>query len=555
MEYRGYDSVGIATLDDQIIVSKGTGRVVEVNNNKKLDQMSGRTGIGHTRWATHGKVCEANAHPHLGTILGKVAVVHNGIIENYEELKGTLTCEFLSETDSEVIANLLEYNYSKTGDPKAAMMRTLPQLKGSYAFVALFDDGTLAAARHHEPLVVGLGALGIFLASDILGFIEHTDEAIYPNNLEFVLVNPEGCDRNVECFDYQGCPVGHKIVKLSKEMVDVYKDDYAHFTLKEINEQPSKLLTAVNAEEVRHAAKMVSKAKSIFITGSGTSYNAALVAKQWLGVCGYRAEAIISSESRFMSYGFDQDSIMIAISQSGESADVIDTVNDAKRYGAKIVSIINTMTSSLARLSDAVVGLNCGPEIGVAATKSFTAQLAVLYAMTHLEFQSEMVSTAVRSALKDVQKVKTVASVLKDVQDVYILGRGVHYAIASEASLKLKELAYIHAEGLPGGELKHGPLALMDEHAYVILINPTDQTYADMLKSASQVKSRGAKIIGISETDNTAYDHWLPIPTVLDEYLPFVEIIPIQLLAYYLALERNNDPDYPRNLAKSVTVR
>lgn len=573
MEYRGYDSVGLATFTDQITVSKGVGRVVEVNKNKNLDAMPGKTGIGHTRWATHGKVCELNAHPHLSTKLGKVAVVHNGIIDNYEDIKKELKYDFISETDSEVIANLLEHHYSLTGDAKAAMMRTLPQLKGSYAFVALFDDGTMTAARHHEPLVVGVGVLGIFLASDVIGFIEYTDEAIYPDNNEFVIVNPEGYEDNLEFYDYHGHPIVHKTVKLSKELADVYKDDYAHFTLKEINEQPAKILCSGvgYTEQINQAYQLINDAGSIFITGSGTSYNAALVAKQRFGMLNVRFEPIISSESRFTPQGFNSKSVLIAISQSGESADVIDTVNDAKQAGAKIVSIINTITSSLARLSDVTIGLNCGPEIGVAATKSFTSQLAVLYkiaaklesndlvslmAMAGVNyFKIDEISEAMRATLKNVQQVKSVASILKDVNDVYILGRGVHYAIASEASLKLKELAYIHAEGLPGGELKHGSLALIDEQAHVILLNPTDLTYNEMLNSAAQIKSRGAKIIGISNRNNTVYDHWIEIPTINELYYPLVEIIPIQLLAYYLALERNNDPDYPRNLAKCCTTR
>jgi len=314
--------------------------------------------------------------------------------------------------------------------------------------------------------------------------------------------------------------------------------------------------------ELDLATEHLKHAKNLYITGSGTSYNAALVAKHLFSkYAKIKIEPIISSEVQFSSTHFDDQSILIALSQSGESADVLEAVKIAQKDGAKIISIVNIMTSSLVQMSSISIGLNCGPEIGVAATKSFTSQLAILYKIADklcngcvgLDFNK--VSESISKILSDHSKIQDIAKKLKNVSDIYVLGRGIHYPIASEASLKLKELTYIHAEGLPGGELKHGPLALMDSNVYVIIINPNDSTYIDTLSSAHEIKARGAKIIGISDKPNDVYDYWIEIPSVSEILFPLIEIIPIQLLAYYSALEKDTDPDYPRNLAKSVTVK
>ena len=563
MEYRGYDSVGVATISGkQITLRKGVGKVAEVNNAVKLDMLSGSVGIGHTRWATHGGVTETNAHPHpSGT--GEVAIVHNGIIDNFAELKKDLQQKgyvFKSETDSEVIANLLQHNFDQTKDVKKSMIQTVGSLKGNYAFVAVFEDGTLAAARFHEPLIIGVGKNGYFISSDVLGFVEHTDEVIYPDNREFVIINLKG----IQFFDFDGNPVQHQITKISKELADVYKGDYAHFTLKEISEQPDTILKAGESTriELDLTTEFVKHAKNLYLTGSGTSYNAALVAKHIFSkYAKIKIEPILSSEVAHSPNNFDQQSILIALSQSGESADVLEAVKIAQKEGAKIISIVNIMTSSLVQASSISIGLNCGPEIGVAATKSFTAQLSILYKIADklcggsIGLDLDKVSIGVTKILSDHTKIQDIARNLKTISDIYVLGRGIHYAIASEASLKLKELTYIHAEGLPGGELKHGPLALMDSNVFVIIINPNDSTYVDTLASAHQIKARGAKIIGISDKPNDVYDYWIEIPEINEALFPLIEIIPIQLLAYYAALEKDTDPDYPRNLAKSVTVK
>lgn len=563
MEYRGYDSVGVATFsENQISVRKGVGKVAEVNSAAQLDALSGTVGIGHTRWATHGVVTEANAHPHPSSS-GELAIVHNGIIDNYVDLKKDLQQRgyvFKSETDSEAIANLLQYNFDQTREIKKSVISTVAELKGNYAFVVVFEDGTLAAARLHEPLIIGVDKDGYFISSDVLGFIEHTDEVIYPDNREFVIINSTG----IQIFDFEGNPVQRQITKVSKELADAYKGDYAHFTLKEISEQPITVLKVGDNTklELDLITEFVKHAKNLYITGSGTSYNAALVAKHLFSkYAKIKIEPLISSEVQYSPNYFDHQSILIAVSQSGESADVLEAVEIAKKDGAKIVSIVNIMTSSLVQRSSISVGLNCGPEIGVAATKSFTSQLAILYKITDklcggcmgLDFNK--VSESIYRILSDHSKIQSIAKKLKDISDIYVLGRGIHFPIALEASLKLKEITYIHAEGLPGGELKHGPLALMDSNVYVIIINPNDSTYADTLASAHEIKARGAKILGISDKPNEVYDYWIEIPTISEALFPLIEIIPIQLLAYYSALEKDTDPDYPRNLAKSVTVK
>lgn len=563
MEYRGYDSVGVATeSNSQIELKKGVGRVEEVNSKIQLDMLPGKIGIGHTRWATHGKVTDVNAHPHPSNS-GKLAIVHNGIIENFEQLKKELENDgytFKSETDSEVIANLLQKNFEITKNVKSTIIKTVSELKGQYAFVAMFENGQLAAARFHEPLIIGIGKKGYFLSSDVLGFIEQTDNAIYIENGNFVII-----DKNqLQIFDFNGENVKQQITKVSKEFADAYKGDYAHFTLKEISEQPDTVLrSGENTKDaIKKAANYIKNSNSIHITGSGTSYNSALITKQVLNkYAKIKSDAIISSELQFSSDTIEDNSILIAISQSGESADVLDAVNIAKKVNCKIISIVNSLTSSLARESDVVIGMNCGPEIGVAATKSFTSQIIVIYKIIEelcdgkIEIKYKEISESISKILENHTQIRHIAKEIKEISDIYVLGRGIHYPIAIESALKLKELTYIHAEGIPGGELKHGPLALMDSNVFVIIINPNDSTYSDTLTSAREIKARGAKIIGISDEKSDVYDYWIEIPKTSELTYPISETIPIQLLSYYAAIEKNSDPDYPRNLAKSVTVK
>ncbi|HSB49935.1 MAG TPA: glutamine--fructose-6-phosphate transaminase (isomerizing) [Nitrosopumilaceae archaeon] len=563
MEYRGYDSVGVATKsENQISVKKGIGRVSEVNESMKLSTLPGQIGIGHTRWATHGKVTEANAHPHPSNS-GKIAIVHNGVIENFNELKRNLLkdgFEFKSETDTEVIANLLQQNLSNSPSIKEAVLKTVSQLKGHYAFVAMFEDGTLVAARFHEPLIIGVKNNSYFISSDVLGFIEKTDDAIYLDNGNIAIIDSS----KLKIYTFDGQRIKIPVTKVAKEFADVDKGDYAHYTIKEISEQHETILKAGvdTISALENFADYIKHAKNVYLTGSGTSFNAALLAKYLMSkYAKIKVEPIISSELPSIPESIEPNSILIAISQSGESADVLEAVRVAKKQNSKILSIVNSSPSSLVQESSQVILMGCGREVGVAATKSFTSQLAIIYKITEklcdgdIGIDFNKASKAIENILSDHTKIQDIAKKLKEISDIYVIGRGMHHPIALEAALKLKELTYIHAEGIAGGELKHGPLALMDSNVYVIIINPNDSTYTDTITSAREIKSRGAKIIGISDKNSDVYDHWIQIPKIDESMYPIIEIIPIQLLAYYSAVEKDTDPDYPRNLAKSVTVK
>jgi glucosamine--fructose-6-phosphate aminotransferase (isomerizing) len=565
MEYRGYDSVGIATITgDKILVRKGVGKVVEVNKSLDLGKMQGQIGIGHTRWATHGGVTDNNAHPH-SACTNEIAVVHNGIIENYNELKQELILRghvFKSQTDSEVIAHLLEVHYSNERDIKKAMIETCQMLKGTYAFVAIFKDGTISGARLDEPLIIGISDNQYFISSDILGFLKYTDKAIFLDNKDIVIIN----DENLELFNFEGSPVKRPITQVAWELAAAEKGAYAHYTLKEIHEQSNTIGDALtnNDQILQRFCDILANAQSVYITGSGTSYHSALILKLMLGkYAKIRSETIMSSEFEYAVGQVDDNSAVIAISQSGETADVLHSVKSAKIGGAKILSIVNIPTSSLARISDCSLTLNCGPEIGVAATKSFTGQLSVIYTIINtlcsasigIPLNKTELALAIRQVLSTENDISRIVDVVHDINDIYLLGRSMHYPIALEGALKIKEIAYIHAEGIAAGELKHGPLALIDKSTVMIVINPSDATFNDTLSNAHEIKARGATVIGISDKANEVYDHFIKIPRVSDILYPILEVIPLQIIAYYLALKKNVDPDYPRNLAKSVTVK
>jgi glutamine---fructose-6-phosphate transaminase (isomerizing) len=564
MEYRGYDSVGIATLEsNKILIRKGVGKVLDVDNSLHLYKMPGQIGIGHTRWATHGGISKANAHPHTDCD-NNVVVVHNGIIDNYLQLKDSLIKQghiFQSQTDSEVIAHLIE-TYLKKFDIKQAIIETCKQIHGSYAFVAIFKSGIVAGARLDEPLIIGIGNNGNFISSDVLGFLEYTDKAIFLDNHDIVILE----DQNINLFDFNGHAISRPITQVAWELGDLDKGKYAHYTIKEIHEQKNSIPVAfqINRTSLKRAVDIISSSKNIFITGSGTSFHSALLAKYlFYKFAKIRTEIIMSSEFEYVSGPIDENSLLIAISQSGETADVLNSVKIAKQHKAKILSIVNISTSSLCRLSDHYVSINCGPEIGVAATKSFTAQLAVIYSIidnfctntSSLDISTDTFSNVLNEILKDDSYLEKIAEDIKSVQDIYILGTSFHYPIALEGALKIKELAYIHAEGIAAGEIKHGPLALIEPSTIVIVLNPEDETYHNILNSINEMKSRGAKIIGISNKNNDLYDYFIKLPLVNKYLYPIIEIIPLQILSYYLAIKKNANPDYPRNLAKSVTVK
>ena len=566
MEYRGYDSVGIATINKkEINVKKGVGKVSEVNRKLSLDDLKGGIGIGHTRWATHGGVTSVNAHPHVCN-RSEIAVVHNGIIENHLELKDYLRTNgvaFKSETDTEVIPNLLSSNLNDEIGLKEAVVKTVSELTGQYSFIAMLKNESLIGVKNHEPLILGIGQEGYYLSSDVLGFAKHVDEVIYLDDEQFVIVTGQG----YSIFDFRGNPVNLHPTKLSNKFENVEKGDFDHFTIKEIHEQISSIPESGKEylENFDEFYNVLKKSNRIYITGSGTSYHAGLVAKYLFPKVAHKSvEPIMSSEMQSFEDCMDENSTLLAISQSGESADVLNAVDYAKQKNANVLSIVNTTTSSLAKESDSFIGLNCGYEVGVAATKSFTSQITILYNLLEKFDPSLKISSrihlavdAISKILENKQQILHFCQKLKNLEHLYILGRGIHYPIAKEGALKIKELSYIHAEGVATGELKHGPLALMDENTYVILINPKDDasSYADNLSNASEIKSRGAKVIGLSSENNPVYDQWIPLPEVPKIFYPLIENIPFQLMAYYLSIERGNDPDYPRNLAKCVTVK
>jgi len=566
MEYRGYDSVGIATLnDDKILLKKGVGRVSVVNQKLSLNELKGKIGIGHTRWATHGNVTESNAHPHV-CARSEIAVVHNGIIENYLDLKNQLKSHgviFKSETDTEVIPNLLSSILEEKNTIKDTIIKTISKLTGQYSFIAMLKDKTLIGVKNHEPLILGLGPNGYFLSSDILGFAKYVHEVIYLDDEQFVIVNPNG----YSIYDFSGNLINPILTKIPKTFETVDKRNYDHFTIKEIHEQTTTILQSgtqsLNEFEIFY--NILKNSKRIYITGSGTSYHSALVAKYMFPkITGISIEPIMSSEMKFFEECFDEETTLLAISQSGESADVLNAVKFAKEKNSRILSIVNTTTSSLVKASDSFIGLNCGYEVGVAATKSFTSQLVILYRLLEkfdptqkISSQLNLVVTAISEILNAQKPIIDISNKLKEIDHLYILGRGVHYPIAKEGALKIKELSYIHAEGIATGELKHGPLALIDASTYVIVINPKDNdlTYIDNLSNTSEIKSRGAKIIGISNEYDQIYDYWLPLPNVPKIFYPLIETVLFQLIAYHLSIKKGNDPDYPRNLAKCVTVK
>ena len=533
--------------------------------NFHLMALKGRVGIGHTRWATHGGVNESNAHPHV-CARSEIAVVHNGIIENHLSLKEKLKKSgvvFKSETDTEVIPNLLSLAILEEKDIKNAVIKTVSKLNGQYSFIAMLKDKSLIGVKNHEPLILGMGKDGYFLSSDVLGFAKHVDEVIYLDDEQFIIVN----NNEYHIYDFDGNPVNLIPTKISKTFENAEKGNYDHFTLKEIHEQTTSILNSgiKSLDEFETFYNILKESQRVYITGSGTSYHSALVAKYLFPkIAGMSVEPIMSSEMKFFDDCFDEKSTLVAISQSGESADVLNAVEFAKGKKSKVLSIVNTTTSSLVKTSDSFIGLNCGYEVGVAATKSFTSQLTILYRLLEKFDPAQNISSrlhlavnAISEILENKSSVLEISKRLAGIGNLYILGRGVHYPIAKESALKIKELSYIHAEGVATGELKHGPLALMDESTYVIVINPKDNptTYADNISNASEIKSRGAKIIGVSNEPDQIYDYWIPLPTVPSIFYPLIETIPFQLMAYYLSLERGNDPDYPRNLAKCVTVK
>ena len=565
VEYRGYDSAGMATIwEGSLSVRKGVGRVTEIEQSRHLSSLKGSIGMAHTRWATHGGVTDQNAHPQA-SCKELVAVIHNGIIENYLPLKGALAAKghrFRSETDTEVIAHMIEDEYKRVRDPMKATMAVTKKLKGQYAIAVMFQDrpDIMIGARKDAPLIVGVGEGKMFLASDVLAFIGHTDRTIFLDNYEVVELTKD----RARIVGANGREVRRKPTQVAWELSDVSKSDFEHYTLKEINEQPRTVLSASVQEpgKVEEFARAIRKAKTLYITASGTSYHAGLLMKFRLNKeARIRVDTVVAGELKEHSGFLGKGSVVIAFSQSGETADVMEAVKGAKKHGAKVYSIVNAAGSTLARESDGVLLLNCGPEVGVAATKSFTAQVVVANIVVDAVLGKRKtngfreLSEAVAETLKCDELVRDLVLEYRDRPDFYFVARGYESPVAMEGALKLKELSYIHAEGMPASELKHGTLALIEEGTPVVVLNPSGDSHADSLSNAEELRARGADVIGISDEKDEVYTHYIRLPKVQPKFVPIIEAIPLQLLAYHMSVARRNDPDYPRNLAKSVTVK
>ena len=565
MEYRGYDSAGISTIHkDKIIIKKDIGRIDSINEKIQLGEAEGKVGVAHTRWATHGGVTKENAHPHL-SCNKEVILVHNGIIEDYRELFKELSDNhnFQSQTDSEVISHLIEEEYNKLKDPIKTLQNISKKLNGSFALIVIFSDraNEIYGVRKYAPLIVGIGENENFISSDIVSFIDYTDNVIFLEDKEIVKVT----QNSIEILNFDGDKITRDKTHVAWEAADISKEEFSHHTIKEIHEQSSTVKTALNQdkEEFEKFVNELLSGKNIFITGSGSSFHIALIFKKMLTkFVKSQVQAFLSSESEEYRELMDENSILIPISQSGETADLLEVIRNLKDKGVTILSIYNTIGSSLSRVSDISLNLNCGPEIGVAATKSFTSQLAIVYKIIFElgkvkdgNEKIEKLSEQIKEIISNEKSLHEIIELLNESNDVYFLGRSIHHPIALEGALKLKELAYIHAEGMAAGEIKHGTLALVEEGTPAIIINPKDESYEDTMNNAIEMKARGAKIIGISVEDNEAYDYWIKIPKVDNILYPLIELIPLQLLAYYTAIRRKNNPDYPRNLAKSVTVK
>ena len=561
MEYRGYDSVGVSMLDgDAIFTQKDVGKVSVVNDLYHLDKMAGTAGIGHTRWATHGKVNHSNAHPHHCNS-GKISLVHNGVITNHEEIRTLYLSkfEFFSETDSEVIVNLIQYYYDICFDPLQAVMECISKLEGHYSFIVLFSDGTIISAKHHEPLIIGVSSNEYFFCSDVLGFVQYTDDAIFLENKNIAVYDGKG----LSIYDFSGKKITLPITKVSTKFTLPDKKNFAHYTLSEITQQgddtSEMYCNDLYCKEISTAADLIKSAKNIVIAGSGTSYNAAVLAKfVFSKYAGIRLDTLVSSEVSHLSHEIIDSSVFIAISQSGESADIINAVKLAKSKNCTVVTITNNVESSLAKLSDVVIGISAGTEIGVAATKSYTAQIITLYKIlceiSNVTISFDTIPKLIKKIIDD-DNIGIIASQLISHKDIYIIGRGIHYTASLEYALKIKELTYIHAESMFAGELKHGPLAQIDSSSLVIAIIPADETHQDMLNTIAQIKTRSGKILGISNENNKLFSHLITLPQCDELILPILEVVISQLLSYHMAITLNHDPDHPQNLAKSVTVK
>jgi glucosamine--fructose-6-phosphate aminotransferase (isomerizing) len=577
LEYRGYDSAGIALpteIGKPLYIEKRAGKL------KNLEEALAKTpnstsGIGHTRWATHGGPTDTNAHPHLDND-GKLALIHNGIIENYVQLRAELEKrghKFKSETDTESVVHLLsDARKENNGDLAAAMRQVCKQLKGSFTLLAIHSDDPshIVGARRNSPLVVGVGNGENFLASDVAAFIAHTKVALELGQDEVVEITPT----SIEVTNLAGQVVKSKEYEISWDASAAERGGFTHFMLKEIYEQPKAISdTLIGRLEGLNLKLKFKKFEKIVIIACGTAYNAGLVGKYAIEKWGQiPVDVELASEYRYREPSLDKKTLVIPISQSGETMDTLMALRYAKSKGATIFSVCNTNGSTIGRESDAVLYTHAGPEIAVASTKAFATQLIAMY-LIGLEIgksldnlskkevnaiveQLSALPAKVEQVLETVEPLRELTRKFKDAQSVLFLGRHVGYPTALEGALKLKELAYMHAEGFAGGELKHGPIALIDKGTPVVAIMPAEHSVLaeKMASNIQEVKARGAVVIAISEFDFVGADHLIRIPKIDQLLQPVLAVVPLQVIAYEMAVARGNDVDQPRNLAKSVTV-
>lgn len=584
LEYRGYDSAGICTLNGkEPQIRRAEGKLINLENILKEQPATGSRGIGHTRWATHGRPSEINAHPHKAS---NIVVVHNGIIENYLKLKERLQAtghNFKSETDTEIIAHLVEEHYRRTGDFETAVRSALAEAEGAYAVAILCQDepDKLIAAKLGAPLVIGQGQGEFFVASDIPALLSHTREMIFLEDGEVAVFT--AAEMRITTLDNQPVTRESKTITWSPLMAE--KGGYKHFMLKEIYEQPRALADTIAGrlqgeegdiylEDLDLTPEQLANLDKIFIIACGTSWHAGLVGKFYIEkMARIPVEIDIASEFRYRDPIVTDKSLTVLISQSGETADTLAGLREAKGKGGKAVCICNVVDSSIARESDGVIYTHAGPEIGVASTKAFTTQLVALYLLAiklgrargslsaddcreHVEALLALPRQLEKTLELDTQ-IEQVAREYMNARDFLYLGRGNQYPIALEGALKLKEISYIHAEGYPAGEMKHGPIALIDENLPVVVLVPRNATYDKVVSNMEEVCARGGNVIAVVSDEEDLGDKvsaLIKIPETTEDLMPILTSIPMQLLAYHVAVLKGTDVDQPRNLAKSVTV-
>ena len=586
LEYRGYDSAGVAIVGDGLTVIKKKGKVAELENMIPAGSLAGSLGIGHTRWATHGFPNDENAHPHVSH-KGDFALVHNGIIENYQALRERLQRRgftFKSQTDTEALVHLIDDVRQSTGLPlDRAVRQALTQVVGTYgiAIVSAEDDKTLIAARKGSPLILGVQDDAYFIGSDASALVEHTRRVVYLNDGELVVINREG----FEVRSIHDVALQKEIHELEWDLEQIEKQGYPHFMLKEIVEQPESIENCmrgrISLDEnsiklggLNDVLDNLRSAKRIIICACGTSWHAGLVGEYLIeDLARIPVEVEYASEFRYRNPVLQEGDVVIVISQSGETADTLAAVHEAKRQGIPVYGICNVVGSTIARDTDAGVYLHAGPEIGVASTKAFTGQVVLLSMIAlklaegrtitstqmavHLQAISQ-IPEKVKSVLALEDKIKAMSEVFRYATNFLYLGRGYNFPVALEGALKLKEISYIHAEGYPAAEMKHGPIALIDQQMPVIFIALKDSTYEKVVTNIEEVVARHGVVIAITDEDNDDLDrlcqYVIRIPSTTEFLTPLLSVIPLQLLAYHIAVMRGCDVDQPRNLAKSVTV-